>query len=146
MIDILLGLVCALGMCHVEHIVITPEAAAVATCESGDTVTLGSLEWDAININVDGTVDGGAWQINDYWIWSSTDRWMMRPIAQRLGMTSDDVLTAWPRIEDAPPAVQYAAFEVIWNDGYGWQHWSASKPCWEQWLDIDETGRATWRY
>jgi hypothetical protein len=114
------------------------EAAAVASCESGDTVTLGSLDWSAVNVNVDGTVDYGAFQINDYWIWNADDRWMMRPIAQRLGMTSDAVLSLWPRPSDAPPAVQLAAFEVIWDEGNGWQHWAASRPCWEKWIDIKE--------
>jgi hypothetical protein len=110
----------------------------VASCESGDTVTLGSLDWSAVNVNVDGTTDYGAFQINDYWIWNADDRWMMRPIAQRLGMTSDAVLSLWPRPSDAPPAVQIAAFEVIWDEGRGWQHWAASRPCWEKWIDIEE--------
>ena len=138
MISILLGLVCSLGMCHVEHIAITPEAAAVASCESGDTVTLGSLDWDAVNVNADRSIDTGAFQFNSYWIWSADDRWMMRPIARRLGMTSDAVLSAWPRAGDAPPAVQIAAFEVVWDEGRGWRHWAASRPCWEKWIDVEE--------
>lgn len=146
MISILLGLVCSLGMCHVDTLQISPEAAAVASCESGDTVTLGSLDWDAVNVNIDGTTDGGAWQFNDYWIWNSDDRWMMRPIANAMHMTSDAMLMAWPRPELAPPAVQYHAFEVVWDEGRGWWHWSASRPCWEKWIQIDENGVASWRY
>lgn len=145
MIEILLGLVCALGVCHVEHIQISHEAAAVASCESGDTVTLGSLDWDSINVNVDGTIDQGAFQINSYWIWNAQDRWMMRPFANSIGLTSDQLFALYPNAIDAPPDIQVALFEYVWDDGYGWRHWSASRPCWSKWIAIDEHGRAVWR-
>ena len=138
MIEIFFALLCMGGVCHPEYMTLSREAAAVASCESGDTVTLGSLNWNAVNTNTDGTIDTGAFQFNGYWIWSSDDRWMMRRIAQRLAMSSDAVLSAWPRAGDAPPAVQIAAFEVVWDDGRGWRHWAASRPCWEKWINIEE--------
>jgi hypothetical protein len=145
MIELLLALICSTGMCHTETITVTTEAAAIATCESGDTVALGSVDWNAVNVNVDGTTDGGAFQFNDYWIWNPADRWMMRSIARSMGLTSDQVFAWWPKAQYAPPDVQYHAFEVVWNDGWGWRHWSASRSCWEQWLTVDASGRAVVR-
>ena len=61
MIELLLYLACTLGTCHVEPLMVTPEAVAVAACESGDTVTLGTYEVHARSA----TNDGGIWQFND---------------------------------------------------------------------------------
>ncbi len=41
------------------------------------------------------------------------------------------------------PATQYSAFIRLWDDGYGWQHWTASQPCWSQWMRI-ENNQAVW--
>lgn len=120
-------------------------ALAVAACESGDRVSLGSHKWYAINDNTDGSSDGGAFQFNDYWIWNPDNRWMLRPIAASMGITSDEFVRNWPSPLAAPPSVQYAAFTHVWNNGYGWKHWSASKSCWEQWLYINKEGRAVVR-
>jgi len=144
MISIFLELVCSLSMCYTTHIDISNEAAVVAMCESGNTETLGSLNWNATNFNRDGTIDRGAWQFNSYWIWNPNDRWIMRPFANSIGMNSDDLFKKWPTPNDAPPAVQYALFQYIWNDGYGWRHWSASRDCWGQYLTI-VNGRAVWK-
>lgn len=145
MIEWILALVCATSMCHTESMMVSIEAAAIATCESGDQVTLGSVDWQAVNVNIDGTTDGGAFQFNDYWIWNPNDKWMMRPIARSMHLTSDQMLAWWPKAQLAPPDVQYHAFEVVWDDGWGWQHWNASRPCWEQWLKVDQSGRAVVR-
>ena len=59
MIELLLYLACSLGTCHVTPLMVTPEAVAVAACESGDTVTLGTYSMTARNHR---TNDGGAWQ------------------------------------------------------------------------------------
>ena len=85
MISALLWL-CLQGTC----IEVTPHAMAVAACESGDTVTLGTGAWDAYNDNSDGSTDGGAWQINDYWVWSTDDLWVIEPFAKTLGMTGKE--------------------------------------------------------
>lgn len=118
-----------------------PEAIVIAACESGNTQTLGTLNWQAVNTNVDGTVDGGAFQFNDYWIWNTSDRWVMRPVAKRLGITSDELFLQYPNAESAPPYVQYTAFLYLWDNGYGWRHWAASKSCWSQWMTVSK-GRA----
>lgn len=121
---------CLQGTC----IEVTPHAMAVAACESGDTVTLGTGRWDAYNDNTDGSTDGGAWQINDYWVWSTDDLWAIEPFAKTLGMTGKEFLRQWPSPQMAPPWVQYAMFEYLWDDGAGAWHWSASKPCWSKWV------------
>jgi hypothetical protein len=121
------------------------EALAVSACESGDTVNLNSHKWYAVNDNIDGTSDGGAFQINDYWIWNPHDRWMLRPIAQSMGITSDEFVRNWPSPLAAPPSVQYFVFQHVWNNGYGWRHWSASQRCWSKWLYINKEGRAVAR-
>lgn len=121
---------CLQGQC----IEVTPHAMAVAACESGDTVTLGTGAWDAYNDNVDGSTDGGAWQINDYWVWSTDDLWVIAPFAQSLGMTGKEFLRQWPSPLAAPPEIQYAMFEYLWNDGAGAWHWSASRHCWAKWV------------
>ena len=136
LITILTWLVCYTGICHTESVTVSPEALAIATCESGDTVTLGTANWSAINTNEDGTIDSGAWQFNDYWVWSSDDTWAIRPVANALDESSQTFLQKYPIAAAAPPHVQYAMFNHLWDNGYGWEHWSASKPCWSQWLTI----------
>lgn len=129
MISALLWL-CLQGTC----IEVTPHAMAVAACESGDTVTLGTGAWDAYNDNVDGSTDGGAWQINDYWVWSTDDLWVIAPFARSLGMEPKEFLRLYPSPLAAPPHIQYAMFEYLWADGAGAWHWSASRHCWAKWV------------
>lgn len=121
---------CLQGVC----IEVTPHAMAVAACESGDTVTLGTGAWTAYNDNADGSTDGGAWQINDYWVWNHDNHWVIEPFAQTLGMDATTFLTLWPHPSDAPPEIQYQLFEYLWADGAGAWHWSASQPCWAKWV------------
>ena len=124
---------------------ITPEAQAIATCESGDTKTLGSANYTAVNVNVDGTIDTGAWQFNSYWVWSSTNRWTIITLANNVyDMSSTEFLRRYPTAADASPDVQYQMFIQLWDNGRGWQHWASSRPCWEQWLVVRK-GRAVWR-
>jgi hypothetical protein len=136
-------LIYALFMCELCYPVsLSNEALAIAACESGDTVNLGSHKWYAFNDNKDGSTDGGAFQINDYWIWNPDDRWMLRPIANSVGITSDEFVRNWPSPLAAPPSVQYVVFNYVWNEGYGWKHWSASKSCWSKWISVDSNGKA----
>jgi hypothetical protein len=135
MIEVFLAIVCQIGgACHAETITLSTEAAAVAMCESGNRETLGSLDWGAVNVNRDGTVDQGAFQFNNYWVWNSQDRWIMRPFANSIGMSSDTLFHLWPTPNDAPPAVQVALFEYLWDGGNGWRHWAASRDCWGKWI------------
>jgi hypothetical protein len=127
---------CISDICWHEELI--PEAIAIAACESGDTQTLGTLNWQAANVNSDGTVDSGAFQFNNYWVWNSQDRWVMRPVARRLGITSDELFSRYPTARSAPPSVQYATFLYLWDNGYGWRHWAASQSCWSQWMTIDK--------
>jgi hypothetical protein len=145
-IELLISYYCVTaGNCTTHTIAVSPEAAAVATCESGDTVTFGSVDWDAVGYNGKWSTDGGAWQFNDYWVWNSDNRWAIIPVANnQLGITSTYFLSQWPKAESAPPHVQYEMFKFLWNDGYGWENWSASKPCWDKWLVIDKNNRAVW--
>lgn len=129
-------------MCYTESVTISPEAIAIATCESGDTMTLGTANWNAIHKNANGTIDSGAWQFNDYWIWSSDDTWAVRPIAKLFDESSQSFLRKYPNAADAPPIVQYEMFRYVWDNGYGWEHWAASKPCWSQWMKINKKGQA----
>lgn len=87
-------------------------ATAVATCESGNTVTFGTHSWRARS----DTADGGTFQFNDA-------TW------QYLGYS----YTA----DRAYPGTQINAFIALWNDGRGSQHWSASQHCWESWISSD---------
>jgi hypothetical protein len=50
MIELMLYLACTLGSCHVAPLMVTPEAVAVASCESGDTVTLMAKHRDALPV------------------------------------------------------------------------------------------------
>ena len=85
-------------------------AVAIATCESGDTVTFGSYVWTARNR----THDGGAFQFND-----ATWKWV---VGQGQGHTSS-------------PLVQTDAFVWLFDHGSGISHWSSSQHCWSQWID-----------
>ena len=125
LITVLLYLVCHGGMCHVEELKVSREALAVATCESGDTVNYGTLEWETRSNkqNSDGTFDYGAFQFNE-----NTYQW----------------LTGRSNAAVDSPAVQYEQFERLWNGGKGWKHWKSSQSCWSQWLTINEEGVATW--
>lgn len=121
MVEILIYLACSLGHCVPTPLTVTPEALAIAACESGDTVTLGSLSFNARNRR---TGDGGAWQFND-----KTYLWMN-------GYTNAEV--------DSPKN-QYDSFVWLWRDGAGWRHWRSSKACWDKWLMINENDKAVWR-
>ena len=121
-----------------EKIELSREALAIMACESGDTQTLGSYKWDAVNVNKDGTIDGGAFQFNDYWIWNASDRWVMGPVAERLSITSDELFEINPDAKSALSFVQYTTFLYLWDDGYGWRHWSSSQPCWSKWMTIQQ--------
>lgn len=129
MLELLVWL-CLQGEC----IKVRPEAVAIAACESGDTQTLGTGNWMALNDNPDGTSDGGAWQFNDFFVWSTDDLWVIRPVANRLGMTPSEFLHRWPSGMVAPAHIQYMVFEHLWDDGRGSWHWNASRPCWERLL------------
>lgn len=90
-------------------------ATAIATCESGDTVTFGTYDWTARSA----TNDGGAFQFNDAtWEW----------------------LVGYGRGDTVTPVRQVAAFDLLYRSGQGITHWSASRPCWSKW--IDNEGRA----
>lgn len=125
LITILFYLVCHGGMCHIEELNVTREALAVATCESGDTVNYGTLEWGTRSNqqNSDGTFDYGAFQFNE-----NTYQW----------------LTGRSNAAVDSPAVQYEQFERLWRNGKGWKHWKSSQSCWSQWLVINEEGVAVW--
>lgn len=143
--ELLISIVCITGdNCTSNTISVSREAAAVAACESGDTVTLGSVDWDAVGYNGAWSTDGGAWQFNDYWIWNPDERWAIIPVANnQLGITSTYFLQQYPTAQSAPPHVQYEMFKFVWNDGYGYRNWSASQKCWSKWLTIKD-GRAVW--
>lgn len=119
---------CLQGVC----IQVRPEAVAVAMCESGDTQTMGTGSWNAMNDNPNGTTDGGAWQFNDFFVWSMDDFWVIRPVAEKLGLTPKEFLHLWPSGMVAPPEIQYLVFEHLWDNGRGAWHWNASKPCWSK--------------
>ena len=117
MISIFLWLVCSTGTCHAATIEMIPAAVAIASCESGDGLHWGLMDWGARSP----TDDGGAFRFND-----KTYQW----------------LTGHAHAETNTPAAQYRQFIRLWDDGAGWRHWAASKPCWGQWLYIDDAGRA----
>ena len=139
---IILWFICTFGDCRTETITLSPEAVAIAACESGDTVTFGSMNWNAINVNHNKTIDTGAFQFNSYWVWSKDDTWVINPVASQYSMTASQFIALYPTARDAPPNVQYAMFQHLWNNGYGWQHWSASRPCWSKWLTITNDNQA----
>lgn len=145
LVELLISFICTTGGNCVSHtITVTREATAVAACESGDTVTLGSVNWDAVGYNGTWSTDGGAWQFNDYWIWNPDMTWAIDKVAPKLGLTTNEFIERYPTAQSAPPHVQYEMFKLIWDDGYGYQNWSASQKCWSKWLTV-ENGRAIWR-
>lgn len=109
-------------MCYPVELKISREAAAIASCESGDGVTIGSLSWTARNKL--GSSASGAFQFLD-----STYIWLN-------GYSNADV--------DSPKN-QYDTFVYLWNNGKGWSHWEQSRPCWSKWLRINEHNVAVWK-
>lgn len=138
MISLLVTFILNCSPAGCEKVNLSREALAIMACESGDTQTLGSYDWNAININEDGTRDGGAFQFNDYWVWNTSDRWVMRPVAKQLGITSDELFRRYPNAESASSFAQYTAFLYLWDSGRGWKHWSSSQLCWSKWMDVQE--------
>lgn len=107
--------VCDFHFCRV--IPVETEVLAIMACESGDTVTLGSHSWSAVSH----TNDTGGFQFND-----ATWRWLTNRT---------------DRAKDAPQTVQLQVFYKLWDNGYGYTHWTSSQSCWSQWLEIKD-GRA----
>jgi len=124
-----------------ERVQISQEALAVMACESGDTQTLGSYSWNAVNVNDDGTRDGGAFQFNNHWVWNPNDGWILR---QAFGSDWGDLVAMYPSADKAPAYTQYQLFQTLWDDGRGWSHWASSRPCWSKWMYV-QNNQATWR-
>lgn len=139
MLGTVLVWLCLQGQC----IEVIPEAVAIAACESGDTVTLGTGKWDAFNDNPNGTTDAGAWQFNDFYVWSTDDFWVIRPVAAQLDMTPMEFLHKWPSPMIAPPEIQYRMFLHLWNNGRGAWHWNASRSCWTALMEGSTHGQDT---
>lgn len=88
-------------------------ATAIATCESGNTITFGTYQWTARNKR---TFDGGAYQFNDAtWQWLVGDG----------------------RGDTAAPLVQTSAFVMLYRHGDGLVHWASSQSCWSKWIDAN---------
>ena len=121
------------------------EEKAIAACESGDTQSINSIDWQAVNVNNDKTIDTGAFQFNSYWVWNSNDTWIMRHVIKKTNLTTKQFFAKYPHAKDAPPSIQRLTFAVLWDDGYGWQHWSASRKCWSKWLKINKNNQAVVR-
>ena len=130
---------------HQTPLNMTNEMKAIAACESGNQINIDSLDWGAVNNNKNGTVDTGAFQFNSYWVWNSSNTWMMKHVIKDLGMDTRSFFKDYPTARHAPPSIQIATFEYLWNNGKGWKNWEASKPCWTQWLIINEQGQAVWK-
>ena len=113
-------LVCNGSDCAVVPFEVTREAAAIVSCESGDGHNYGTYSRHARSA----TQDGGLFQFND-----ATYEWLQ-------GRTHADTDT---------PANQYDAFRRLWRGGAGWKHWRASKPCWSQWMAVNDDGVAVWK-
>jgi len=111
--------VCDYGYCKLLEV--EPEAIAISSCESGDGLHFGTIDWDAVSK----TDDTGAFQFNDA-------TWQL--------LTDTD-----GRAKDAPHSLQVLKFYELWNHGLGWKHWKSSQPCWSQWIRIDKNGRAVWK-
>jgi hypothetical protein len=109
---------CDFGYC--KTIPVETAVIAVSSCESGDGHNFNTINWNAISK----TNDTGAFQFND-----RTWRWLTG---------RED------RAIDAPQSIQLEAFYKLWDNGYGYTHWSASQKCWSQWLEIKD-GRAVER-
>jgi hypothetical protein len=135
----IITLACSMECSTIE---VTPQAAAIAACESGNTKTLGSVSWRASNFNDNGTVDTGAFQFNSYWMWNLEKPWMLK---KAFGEQWEDVIWEYRSAGSAPEHIQYEMFRSVWNDGKGWKHWKASQKCWSQWMYINSDGIATWR-
>jgi dCTP deaminase len=58
LIEIFLALICHGGVCHVDRIYVTPEAMAIASCESGDGYHFGTYDFTARN-----KVTGRRWRM-----------------------------------------------------------------------------------
>ncbi len=69
----------------------------------------------------------------------------MNPIAKKIGLTGNQFFEMYPTPNHAPPLVQYAAFNHIWDNGFGWEHWASSKSCWGKWMKITPHGQAILR-
>ena len=111
MISIFLWLVCSTGSCHAATIEMIPAAVAIASCESGDGLNWGMMDWGARSP----TDDGGAFQFND-----KTYQW----------------LTGHAHAETDTPPAQYRQFNRLWDDRPGVRHWTASKTLWGQRVEI----------
>lgn len=99
--------VCDFGYC--KSVTVAPEVIAISSCESGDGHNWGTISWDAVSQ----TNDTGAFQFNDKtWTW----------------LTGTE-----ERAKDAPQSKQLDMFYKLWDNGYGWTHWSSSKECWGKW-------------
>lgn len=121
------------------------EEKAIAACESGDTQSLDSIDWQAVNYNTDDTIDTGAFQFNSYWVWNPNDTWLMKRVIKKTDLTTKQFFAMYPTAKDAPPSIQRLTFQVLWDDGYGWWHWSASKKCWSKWLVVNKNNQAVVR-
>lgn len=141
MISILITFILYCTPTECKKVQLAPEALAIMTCESGDTQRLGSYNWNAVNVNVDGTRDGGAFQFNDYWVWNSNDGWLLR---QAFGADWASVTEQYSSADKAPAYLQYQAFRTLWDNGYGWRHWESSRSCWSKWMVV-QNNQATWR-
>jgi len=107
--------VCDFGYC--KNVPVGVEVIAITSCESGDGHNFGTISWDAVSH----TNDTGAFQFNDRtWEWLTGKK---------------------ERAINAPHSKQLEMFYKLWNDGYGYRHWSPSQRCWSQWLEIKD-GRA----
>jgi hypothetical protein len=135
MISLLVSFILYCSPASCEQVDLSREALAIMACESGDTQTLGSYKWNAVNINKDGTRDGGAFQFNNYWVWNPNDGWIMR---QAFESDWKEVVTLYPSADKAPAYTQYQLFQTLWEDGYGWRHWASSRPCWSKWMTVQE--------
>jgi hypothetical protein len=135
----IITLACTMECTTIE---VSPEAAAIAACESGDTETLGSVDWRAVNVNTNGTVDTGAFQFNSYWMWNIKEPWMLK---RAFGEQWHEVAWQYRAASAAPEHIQYEMFNAAWDNGKGWTHWKASQPCWSKWLVINDQNRAVLR-
>jgi hypothetical protein len=114
-------LLCHGGLCEPVPFEVSREAAAIIACESGDTKNIGSYAVSADNPT---STASGLFQFIDG---------TYEGLTGRTSAKTD-------KVEN-----QYAAFRKLWNNGYGWTHWTASKSCWSRWLKINKDGMAVWR-
>ena len=128
-----------------ENVPLSMEEKAIAACESGDRQSLESIDWQAVNVNKDGTIDTGAFQFNSYWVWNAQDTWIMNRVIKKTDLNTKKFFSMYPTAKDAPPSIQRLTFQVLWDDGYGWQHWSSSRKCWSKWLLVNKNNQAVVR-